>query len=201
MSTICTYTNFINSASKLSNKMGSENLTKIKPQSKKKSNFQSSKYVRMIMNSESQAQVRNIISKLKNEAANASNCEDADITISRIRKTIEKANSKITKLSLEQAMKKKKRQLEAQRNHHEAKKMDRKIKIRKSTRKSGHCMEVYNAIKEDVENENSVLYNKYDDSSKAFEGQHLDVKIDDKIVSDTSSGKSQSENDSVDIVV
>ncbi len=198
MNSVSSYVNAVNTAYNVEiklKKVRDNKLTKISPAVKKTSTFQASKYVRKIMNAESQANVRAIILELKREARNSANCSDANIVRSRIEKTIQKANSKINKLSLESAMKRKKKELKLKKKQHESKRMNKKILIKKAGRKHAEHIDLYDAVNEDSKNNYYFSENNNYDLSAGFQGEYLDTKIDDQML------LSESAAESVDITV
>lgn len=147
---------------------------------KKYSNFQKSKYIRMIANAESNAEVRNIKAMLKKEACKAENCEDAKAALQKIRNTMNKASEKLENLKVEQSILKKKEKLKMLRRKKEALKNENKLRNRKFSRKNKELTDVIHALKE--ESKENVIGGT-DNSNLGIQGSIINAVVDDKTLS------------------
>lgn len=157
---------------------------------KTKCNFKSAQYFSMLYQAKSVTEVNSVIERLKREAINAVNASDYETAIEGISKIKIKAQEKIIKLGIENAISKKHMLLKNMHNDQEAKKMKKKLLLKQKIRKENELNDVFAAS---IEDEKNSIEPDFDDSSEnqfndPMVGNSIDEKDTDQSVPDDSSG-------------
>lgn len=144
----------------------------------------------MLYQAKSVTEVNSVIERLKREAINAVNASDYETAIEGISKIKIKAQEKIIKLGIENAISKKHMLLKNMHNDQEAKKMKKKLLLKQKIRKENELNDVFAAS---IEDEKNSIEPDFDDSSEnqfndPMVGNSIDEKDTDQSVPDDSSG-------------